>query len=109
MLIVYVDDFKPVGPSNNLAGGWKLIRAGLKMGDPEAPNMYLGCNHVVADVSLPGGAVVRPMTYDMRSFLGSCCAIYLELAPGAKLRRVQTPFLEDALCSAKGEPLNCST
>lgn len=108
-LIAYVDEFKLEGPSAHLAEGWKLIRAGLKMGDPEAPNMYLGCNHVVADVTLPDGAVVRSMPYGMRSFMESCCAIYLELAPGAKLRHVQTPFLEGAMCFAKGELQICTT
>lgn len=32
-----------------------------------------------------------------------------ELAPGAKLLRVQTPFLEDAMCFANGEPQICTT
>lgn len=34
--------------------------------------------------------------------------MYLELAPGAKLRRVQTPFLEGAMSYAKGEPQTCT-
>ena len=34
MLIVYVDDFKLVGPSSNLSLGWKLVRKGLVIEDP---------------------------------------------------------------------------
>lgn len=56
-----------------------------------------------------GGVVVRSMTCDMGYFMESCCAIYLEFAPGAKLRRVQTPFLDDSMAFAKGEPQICNT
>jgi hypothetical protein len=35
MLIIYVDDFKMSGPTENLARGWDLIRQGIVLDPPE--------------------------------------------------------------------------
>ena len=55
-LIVYVDDFKMAGPTQNLPEGWKLIRKGIETGDPEPVNRYLGCEHIVLDATIPVGS-----------------------------------------------------
>ena len=45
------------------------------------------------------------MKYEMRNFMKSCVDKYLELAPGARLRNVDTPFLpEDQMLSPASMP-----
>ena len=41
-----VDDFKFAGPKDKLAEGWKLIKQGLTMQEPEILGVFLGCSHV---------------------------------------------------------------
>ena len=55
-LIVYVDDFKLAGPTNNLSEGWKFIRKGIQTGEPEPVNRYLGCEHIVIEATIPVGS-----------------------------------------------------
>ena len=54
-LVVYVDDFKLSGPQANLAKGWKVIREGINMGDPEPLGKFLGCDHEVGSAKLVNG------------------------------------------------------
>ena len=52
ILSVYVDDFKLVGVSENLAEGWQLMRdTGLKLDPPEPLGDYLGCGQFPVQVS----------------------------------------------------------
>ncbi len=96
-LIVYVDDFKMSGPSENLQKGWDLIRPKIKMDDPTNFNHFLGCTHVEGVAELDGtGAPVRTMTYDMENFLVACVDLYKELAgPKVVIRFASTPFIDD--------------
>lgn len=50
MLVVYVDDFKLAGPSNNLAKGWSLIGKKITMGEQGPVGRYLGCQHTIYQI-----------------------------------------------------------
>ena len=52
-LVVYVDDFKLSGPTENLAEGWRLIREHIKTDDPHPLDQFLGCKHVPFERMLP--------------------------------------------------------
>ena len=56
MLIVYVDDFKFAGPAANMAEGWKLIRTGIIIGEPEPIGRYCGCEHRMVNATIPQGS-----------------------------------------------------
>jgi hypothetical protein len=95
MLVVYVDDLKMSGPRANVPQCWSALRSGadaLEMAPPEPVDRFLGCKHTIG--ILPSGA--RTMTYDMTDFMQSCVDRYCELAPGAKLKTVETPFIDIA-------------
>ena len=47
-----VDDFKLAGPKDKLAEGWKLIKQGLTMEEPEILGVFLGCSHVRKEAKL---------------------------------------------------------
>ena len=43
LLVIYVDDLKLAGPSQNLTKGWELLRSKLRI-EPETDlGLYLGC------------------------------------------------------------------
>ena len=43
MVVIYVDDFKLAGPTENLAKGWEMLRAVLRI-EPETDlGLYVGC------------------------------------------------------------------
>ena len=97
---MYVDDFKMSGPSKNMAEGWKLIRRGLQMDDPEPIGLYLGCVHEPFEMDHPSGGEVRQVRYNMEEYLRSTVTKYVELVrktTGAepKLSKVPTPFLQE--------------
>ena len=41
LLVLYVDDFKMAGPSENLPKAWASIEAAIDIGEPEAYNLRL--------------------------------------------------------------------
>ena len=50
------------------------------------------------DTPVTAAKMIRYIEYDMEEFFASCCARYLELAPkGTKLKKVSTPFIDEAL------------
>ena len=54
MLVVYVDDFKLAGPTENMDKAWASIRRAVKIGDPELYDRSFGCQHVeFSNVTLP--------------------------------------------------------
>ena len=75
LLMVYVDDFKMSGPSENMSKGWKLIRTSIKTDEPSPPGKCLGCNHIIKEVST-NGKKVRQMIYDMEQFMVQCVETY---------------------------------
>ena len=62
LLVVYVDDFKMAGPTDNMKEAWKTIESVLDM-DPAVPvGRYFGCNHIEENnVTLPRDA--HPFAY----------------------------------------------
>ena len=104
-LVVYVDDFKLSGPKDSLAKGWALIRKGLQMEDPTPLGVFLGCAHKIEKVPIGTGQMAAIIGYDMSEFMANCVRKYLDLAPGARLRPADTPFLpEDHALSPQGAP-----
>ena len=59
-LIVYVDDFKLCGPTENLNKCWAMMRKGIYMDEPALLGKCLGCDHVAGAASLNKGEL-RPM------------------------------------------------
>ena len=60
--LIYVDDFKMAGPTQNLAKGWKTIESVIDMDPPEPFGRYFGCNHFEkTGVKLPRSA--HPFAY----------------------------------------------
>ena len=119
-LVIYVDDFKMAGPTDNLKNGWELLRnpsdetPGLVIEDAKPVGLYLGCNQEVARWE-SDRRTTTTLTYNMQEFLESCVARYLELAgPGVKLKHVRTPFLSEEPHDADGrrpqpgpDPVEC--
>ena len=117
-LVVYVDDFKMSGPSQNLEKGWALITSptsttpGLVIGDvtPAHNSRYLGCKHRREAKRLKDGRTVMTMSYDMTDFLKSCVSTYTALALEQGFARplspnCTTPFLaEDSHEALQSKP-----
>ena len=93
LLMVYVGDFNMSGPSKNLAGAWKQLKARIKMDDPGPVHRCLGCTHLSYDGVVDGNAV-RFMDDDMTQFMGACVDSYLKLAPNAKITKAPTPYVD---------------
>ena len=60
MLVVYVDDFKLAGPTENMDKAWASIKRAVNIGDPEPYDRYFGCQHVeFNNVTLPSKSSSR--------------------------------------------------
>ena len=79
-LIIYVDDFKLAGPTENLSKGWKLLRKHIDIEEEKDGGVFLGCNQERSEITLPNGRKAGAMTYSMKGFMESCVARYIELA-----------------------------
>ena len=63
LLVIYVDDLKLAGPSENLAKGWEMLRAVLRI-EPETDlGLYLGCVLSQGETQLHNGKKVKTITY----------------------------------------------
>ena len=69
LLVVYVDDLKLAGPSQNLKRGWELLGSELRLEPPTPLGLYLGCNITKGESELHDKTKVRTVTYDMESYL----------------------------------------
>lgn len=103
-LVVYVDDFKMSGPTENMAQGWELLRKasdntpGIEMDDPKPVGRYLGCEHVVSKRKSPiTGKIVNSIEYDMSDFFKQAVSDYKKLLHSDFLRKVSTPFIPDPI------------
>ena len=57
MLVVYVDDFKLAGPTEDMDKAWASIKRAVNIGDPEPYDRHFGCQHVeFNNVNLPSKA-----------------------------------------------------
>ena len=102
MLIIYVDDFKLAGPSQNMNKGWELLTEGIKIGKPEVIDAngtsYLGCiQRRFAGVDSTGRSI-NTMEYDMKEFVQSCIDRYVEMTEiGSEPRHYATPMLPESM------------
>ena len=54
MLVVYVDDFKLAGPTENMDKAWASIKRAVNIDNPEPYDRYFGCQHVeFNNITLP--------------------------------------------------------
>ena len=96
-LMVYVDDFKMAGPSDNFAKGWSLIRQKMKTDEPHAVTKCLRCEHLVRDTNV-GGVPAKQMEYNMRPFFEQCVDSYFTLTKKTidTLKPATAPFLDES-------------
>ena len=82
MLVVYVDDLKLSGPSDQHEGAWRDLGKRLKLekpkGDDESTTTFLGCLHTIKERVI-SNRIVREMTYDVKSSLKRAVDKYCEL------------------------------
>ena len=95
-LILYVDDFKIVGPKESMAEAWAGIRKHITIGDAHPVDHFLGVKHEFGEFDLPTLGRVRGRVLNNEDFMKKCVETYLHLAPkGSKLKKVSTPFRQD--------------
>ena len=69
LLVIYVDDLKMAGPTNNLPQGWKMLRQELRLEDETPLGLYLGCRISKGEAVLHDKTKVQTVTYDMETYL----------------------------------------
>ena len=96
LLVIYVDDLKLAGPSENLAKGWEMLRTVLRI-EPETDlGLYLGCVLSQGETQLHNGKKVKTITYNMEGLLKLSVEKYLDIiGKGTKLKKVSTPSLPE--------------
>ena len=96
LLVIYVDDLKLAGPSENLAKGWEMLRTVLRI-EPETDlGLYLGCILSQGETQLHNGKKVKTITYNMEGLLKLSVEKYLDIiGKDTKLKKVSTPSLPE--------------
>ena len=96
LLVIYVDDLKLAGPSENLAKGWEMLRTVLRI-EPETDlGLYLGCVLSQGETQLHNGKKVKTITYNMEGLLKLSVEKYLDIVgKDTKLKKVSTPSLPE--------------
>ena len=96
LLVIYVDDLKLAGPSENLAKGWEMLRTVLRI-EPETDlGLYLGCILSQGEAQLHNGKKVKTITYNMEGLLKLSVEKYLDIiGKDTKLKKVSTPSLPE--------------
>ena len=96
LLVIYVDDLKLAGPSENLAKGWEMLRTVLRI-EPETDlGLYLGCVLSQGETQLHNGKKVKTITYNMEGLLKLSVEKYLDIiGKDTKLKKVSTPSLPE--------------
>ena len=89
LLVIYVDDLKLAGPSENLAKGWEMLRTVLRI-EPETDlGLYLGCVLSQGETQLHNGKKVKTITYNMEGLLKLSVEKYLDIiGKDTKLKKV---------------------
>ena len=108
LLVIYVDDLKLAGPSENLAKGWEMLRTVLRI-EPETDlGLYLGCVLSQGETQLHNGKKVKTITYNMEGLLKLSVEKYLDIiGKDTKLKKVSTPSLpEETKCSPYRAPFD---
>ena len=108
--MVYVDDFKMSGPSENLSKGWQLIRKHTKTDKPLPAGKCLGCDHQIGTTKV-GGKSVKQIEYDMQPFLEQCVQSYLTASKKDRktLKKAATPFLDDNVLEKEQQALEAQS
>ena len=90
LLVIYVDDLKLAGPSENLAKGWEMLRTVLRI-EPETDlGLYLGCVLSQGETQLHNGKKVKTITYNMEGLLKLSVEKYLDIiGKDTKLKKYQ--------------------
>ena len=106
LLVIYVDDLKLAGPSENLAKGWEMLRTVLRI-EPETDlGLYLGCVLSQGETQLHNGKKVKTITYNMEGLLKLSVEKYLDIiGKDTKLKKVSTPSLPE---ETKSKPISSS-
>ena len=78
-LVLYVDDFLMSGPEENMDIMWERISKVLKIDDPGAMGLYLGCIHEEGSIKTENGTTVRTMTFNQEGLFREKVAKYMEL------------------------------
>ena len=96
LLVIYVDDLKLAGPSENLAKGWEMLHTVLRI-EPETDlGLYLGCILSQGEAQLHNGKKVKTITYNMEGLLKLSVEKYLDIiGKDTKLKKVSTPSLPE--------------
>ena len=96
LLVIYVNDLKLAGPSENLAKGWEMLRNFLRI-EPETDlGLYLGCVLTQGEAQLHNGKKVKTITYNMEGLLKLSVEKYLDIVgKDTKLKKVSTPSLPE--------------
>ena len=96
LLVIYVDDLKFAGPSENLTKGWEMLRTVLRI-EPETDlGLYLGCVLSQGETQLHNGKKVKTITYNMEGLLKLSVEKYLDIiGKDTKLKKVSTPSLPE--------------
>jgi hypothetical protein len=102
LLIVYVDDFKLVGPAENLPKAWAMIRSKIETTEPTDLALYLGCNHEFHQGPSPlTGQTTTLLVYNMEQFLRECINKYKSLVGLQELVPIPTPFVDETAVPIK--------
>ena len=81
------------GPKESLAKGGALLREEIDMEDPATPTLYFGCEQATHDITMPSGAKVRMLVYEMENFLASCVVRYQQCTGSKEVKGVGVPYL----------------
>ncbi len=95
LLVIYVDDLKMAGPTQNLKKGWDMLRSKLRIEPETELGLYLGCMTKKGEASLHDGTKVKTVSYDMSDLLKMTVEKYLGIVGERTLRRVATPMLPE--------------
>ena len=96
LLVIYVDDLKLAGPSENLAKGWEMLRTVLRIEPKTDLGLYLGCVLSQGETQLHNGKKVKTITYNMEGLLKLSVEKYLDIiGKDTKLKKVSTPSLPE--------------
>ena len=93
LLVIYVDDLKMAGPTEQLPKGWSMLRKELRLEEETQLGLYLGCRISKGEAVLPDKTPVRTVTYDMETYLDMTVKKYCEVTgfDPSKFKTVPSP------------------
>ena len=91
LMLVYVDDYKLAGPTQNLPKAWALIKKHIELGPIGTFGRFLGIRY---HLQIQGR--IRTLVYDMKDFMQSCLTKYEKVCNKPPIyKKVVTPFLDE--------------